>query len=117
MSEATPINLTAFAPEGGGQGVRLTVTTASTSSAIPGLAGGRRNEQSRVVVSNSGLVSAYVLIGRSGVQASTSSYEILPLTKEVLTPPYDGPASGGLFIAAITASGTTTINACAGTGT
>lgn len=117
MSEPTPINLTAFTPHGGGRGARLSVTSATSSVLIPGLAGGQVGPFSRVVVSNSGLVSAYVVIGVSGIQASTANYEILPLTKEVLTPPDSGVGGGSLYLAAVTASGSTTINVCAGTGT
>lgn len=115
MSEATPINVRAFAPFNGGQGVRLAVTTVTTRSGIPGLSGGQQTADSRVVVSNSGFVSAYVQIGGPTVAATTASLEILPGTKELLSPPFVGP--NGLFVAAITASGSTAVNVCAGEGT
>lgn len=117
MSESTPINLQAFRPYGWA-GVRLSVTSVSSSGLIPGLAGGQQREHSRIMVSNGGAYSAFVAIGFSNVAASTSSYEILPGTKELLTPPYNGPGGASLYIAAATATGeTTTINACAGEGT
>lgn len=118
MSEAAPINLQAFTPHNGGVGARISVTSVSSRVVIPGLAGGQGREASRVMVSNGGAYSAFVAFGDSNVSASTNSYEILPFTKEVLSPPYNGPGGGTLYLAAITSgSDTTTINVCAGVGT
>lgn len=118
MSEATPINLSAFAPYAGGVGATIATTSSSSRSAIPGLAGGQQVENARIAVTNAGNCTAYVAIGGSAVTASTSSYAILPGTKEVLSPPFNGVGGGALYLAAVTSgSDTTTINVCAGTGT
>jgi hypothetical protein len=115
MAEATPVNVVAFEPYNGGQGAQISVSSVSASVAIPGLAGGQQDDRSRVVVSNGGSVSAFIHFGPSGVTAGTSSLEILPGTKETLKPPYIGP--NAIYLAAVTASGSTTINVCAGLGT
>jgi len=116
MSESVIQNLQAFTPYAGGAGARISVTGTTGSAPIPGLEGGMTDPRSRVVVSNSGSSSAYVRFGKSGVVATNASYEILAGTKEVLTPPFVGPAP--MYVAAICAgSTTTTINVCAGIGT
>jgi len=115
MAEATPINVTAFEPFNGGQGAQISATTTSSSAAIPGLSGGQQGDNSRVVVSNGGSVSAFVRFGPSTVAATVSGLEILPGTKETLKPPNIG--TNAVYLAAITVSGSTTINVCAGYGT
>lgn len=117
MTESTPVNIVAFMPIAGGSGVRLSVTTASTTVALPGLAGGQQGTATRVMVSNGGSVSAFIKFGGSTITANTSGYEILPGTKELLSPPYNGIGGGPIYIAAVTASGSTSINACVGEGT
>ena len=116
MSESVIQNLQAFTPYAGGSGLRISVTGTTARSAIPGFEGGQDTAARRVVVSNSGSSSAYIRFGDSAVVATSSSYEILAGTKEVLTPPFIGPAP--MYVAAICAgSTTTTINVCAGIGT
>ena len=110
------VNLLSFSPYYGGSGRQITATSVSARVAIPGIAGGGDDIQSkRIVVSNGGSVSAYVRMGDQNIEATVESYHILPGTKEVLTPPY--PGTGTTYIAAITASSSTTINICSGTGT
>jgi hypothetical protein len=99
-----------FKPYNGGDGARLTVTNASASVQIPGLGTGTGPD--RVVVSNSGGVSAYIRFGASDVAATLASLEILPGTEKTLSPSYCLP--GGVWLAAITVSGSTTVNVCAG---
>lgn len=116
MSEAASVNVQAFNPFAGGAGARLAVTTSPSGAAIPGLEGGREdNDRRRVLVSNGGLVSAFVRMGQANVVANTASLEILPGCAYLLTPPDAGP--NAVWIFALTASGSTTINACAGFGT
>jgi hypothetical protein len=115
MADPASVNIQAFTPNGGGQGARLAATSVSSRALIPGLAGGQQGAKSRLVVSNSGFVSAYVTIGGSDVVATTASLEILPGTKELLSPPFVGTKA--MYLAAVTASGSTTVNVCAGEGT
>lgn len=116
-ADSTPINIQAFQPYGGGEGRRLALNSSTSSSvAIPGLGGGCRQEDNfRVLVTNSGSVPAYVRMGGSGVGASTGGIEILPGDYYLLTPPFVGAQA--VWIAGITETGTTKINACAGVGT
>ncbi len=117
MSEPTPINLQAFQPFGGGQGKRLTVTTTSASVAIPGFGGGEGDVQSRrVFISNGSGFSIFVLMGQSGVVATTDCIEVLPGCGYLLTPPFVG--SAGVWLAAIMEDvGTAKISVCGGIGT
>ena len=115
MSESTPVNVQAFEPFLGGGGARLSATTSSASVQIPGLEGGRQDDKSRVVISNSGSTPVYVRMGNSAVAATTASYEIMPGTKELLKPPNIG--NQPVYLAAIMATGTGAVNVCAGVGT
>lgn len=117
MSESTPINVQAFQPNAGGVGKRLSVTSVSASVAIPGLAGGGAVANSRVLIGNDGLYTAFVRLGDATVAATTDCHMIQPGDTHLLTPPFTGP--GALYLAAITEeSGTTTkINVISGLGT
>lgn len=115
MSEATPVNVQAFEPNNGGGGARLAPTGTTSRVAIPGLEGGQQGDRSRVVISNGGAYSVFICMGGPTVVATTSSYEILPGTKELLKPPNIGP--NPVYMAAITAGDTGVVNVCAGSGT
>ena len=117
MSEPVVVNLEAFRPYNGGQGVRLAVTSTTASALIPGLAGGEPNDRRRVLIVNSSLYSsAFVRLGQSGVRADTGSLEVMARSSMTLTPQYTGP--GAVYIAAICNAGeSTNLNICAGQGT
>lgn len=109
-----PLDLSMFAPLEGGGGKRFTVTTTSgsTAQAIPGtqaLIG-----PLRVRVVNGGDVSAFIAFGQSTAVATTNHMEILPGTAEVFTVPDTRPSL--LYVAARTASDSTTIQVTAGRG-
>ncbi len=111
MSESTPFNVQAFQPYGGGLGKRLSATSISSRGAIPGFV---PQENTRVLITNGGAVSACVRFGASTVEATADCMEILPGTTVLVTVPY---SASELWIAAISPSGTTTVQATAGTGT
>lgn len=115
MSEDLTINLSAFEPNNGGAGARLTAGIVATTALIPGLEGGVQDPKSRVVISNGGNRPAYVRMGVQGVVATLASLEIHPGPGQLLKPPYVGP--NAVWISVITASGETTINVCSGKGT
>jgi hypothetical protein len=97
-----PTSLTNFVPSGLSQGISATTTT--TNAAIPAGA--------NIIITNLGSVAAYVKMGTlNSVQATTS---------DLVVPPNFGwvelaVGSNG-YIAAITASGTTTLNVQSGSG-
>lgn len=95
-----------FEPTKGWLGVRLSVTSSSASVALVG-------NGPMVTISNSGSVAACVTVGTSTVVATTNHYEILPGTKEVvaLTDPTE------TWIAAITVTGSTSLQITRGIGT
>lgn len=117
MAESIPVNVQAFAPHKGGVGKRLLATTVTGSAAIPGMSGGAPVENGRVLVTNSGInnASVFVRLGNSDVTATLDSLEILPGAAYLLTPPFSGP--GGVWIAAITETGTANISVMSGVGT
>lgn len=107
-------DLFAFAPYNGGEGVRIASVTTSASApvAIPGVG---TAPVVRLLVTNGGLVSAFIRFGRNE-SATLNSLEVLPGTQIVLSVPAS-LSGGGLTVSAITASGTTTISVVAGDGT
>lgn len=111
MAEITPFDPFAFAPFDGGGGVRLSCTTSTANAAIPGT---QASENTRVLVTNGGSVSAFVRLGGSGVVATLNSMEILPGTCQPFTVPFTSP--NGLYVAGITEAGTTKIQVTAGRG-
>lgn len=115
MSEATPVNVTAFQPFEGGNGKRLTVTTASARVAIPGTQAVATPDRLRVVISNNNTFAVSVLMGQDAVIATLDCMEILPGTQVILTPPVVAPDA--VWIAAICESGTGYIQVTAGYGT
>lgn len=115
MSESTPINVQAFQPFDGGMGKRLSVTTTTGSGAIPGTQGSIDKAKLRLLVSNGGTVSAFIRMGQQGVVATLDCLEILPDTQVLLTPPDTNPS--GVWVAAITEFGPTSIQITAGQGT
>lgn len=118
MSEPTPINVAAFKPYDGGDGVRLAVSSTSGTTAvkIPGLSGGLAgNERTRVLVTNPLDVSIFIRMGQASVQATLNSQEILPNAAYLLTPPDTNPS--GIFVAMRTESATGSVSICAGEGT
>lgn len=114
MSDSSSINIQAFEPFDGGTGVLLAVTTTTGSGLIPGTQGVDRAKL-RILVTNDGALSASIRMGQSGVVATTASLKILPGTQVLLTPPNTNPS--GVWLAAICAGGTTSIQATAGQGT
>lgn len=119
MAEAATFTVFAFQPYNGGDGGITGVTTTSARFIVPGMQGGQAQPGMRVLVTNGGLVSAFVKLGGANVVATTATahcgLEILPGGAYLLTPPDVAPQD--LYIAAITLSGTTNISACAGVGT
>jgi hypothetical protein len=111
MAENVPFDPFAFQPFEGGGGVRLTCTTNTSSAAVPGT---QASDNTRVLVTNGGSISAFVRFGQSGVTASLNSMEVLPGTTQVFSVPYVAPS--GLYVAGITESGSTKISVTAGRG-
>lgn len=114
MSDPATFNVQAFQPFDGGAGKRLSVTTATGRAAIPGTQTDDRGRL-RLLITNGGSVSAFVRIGQSTVTATLDCLEVLPGCAYLLTPPTTNPS--GVWIAAITESGTTTVQVTAGQGT
>lgn len=112
MADPIIFNVQAFQPYGGGLGKRLTAETSSATGAIPG---GQQDGIDRVLISNGGVVSAFVRLGDGNVAATLDCQEILPGTQVLLTIP--APAPSGLYIAVITEISSTKIQATAGRGT
>jgi hypothetical protein len=110
MSEAQNVNPQAFQPFDGGRGKRLTVTTSSASTVLPGI----QDDNNRVIITNGGTVSAFVRMGTSSVASTLDCMEILPGTTQVFSVPFVVP--GGLYLAALTEAGSTTISAVVGKG-
>lgn len=114
MSDAATFNVQAFQPFDGGVGKRLAVETTTGSAAIPGTQTADRGRL-RVLIINGGPVSAFVRMGQSNVTATLDCLEVLPGLPYLLTPPPTNPS--GVYLAAITEAGTTTIQVTAGQGT
>lgn len=115
MSEATPVNVTAFQPFEGGNGKRLSVTTTSARVAIPGTQAVATPDRLRILVTNSNTFAVSILMGQDSVTATTDCQEILPGTQVLFTPPVVAPDA--VWIAAICASGSGHIQVTAGYGT
>lgn len=115
MSEATPINVTAFQPFEGGNGRRLAVSTTSARVQIPGTQAVSNPERLRVLVTNSNNFAVSILMGQDSVTATTDCQEILPGTQVLFTPPVVAPDA--VWIAAICESGSGHIQVTAGYGT
>lgn len=116
--DPTPINISAFRPYDGGNGIILAAdnTTGGTAYQIPGLAGGTDgNERKRVLIANGGAISGFIRMGAHGVTTAAGKMEILPGCAYLLTPPDVNPS--GVWIAVDAASDGTTISAVAGEGT
>lgn len=78
-----------FESPNGGLGTRLACGAASVSGALLGLPSGDQ-KPGIMVLTNPDVVTIYVAWGAAGVAATTSSYPLLPGTKEVITLPLDG---------------------------
>lgn len=92
--------------------VSLSATTSSASVLLPQV----NDTLKHIRVANNGSVGAYVKFGVSGVTATTSEMLVLPFTVELFyvdsLPGQDNASES--YIAAITASGSTTLNITAG---
>ncbi len=118
MADPALLNIQAFQPFDGGNGLRVTAGTGtgSTPYRIPGLSGGTDgNENKRVLITNGGLVSAFLRMGPSSTSADLNSLEILPGCAYLLTPPAVNPS--GVWFAVCTEAGTTTVGVAFGYGT
>lgn len=115
MSEATPVNVTAFQPLDGGNGKRLSVSTTSARVAIPGTQAVAAPDRLRILVTNSNGFTVSIRLGLDDVIATTDCQEILPGTQVLFTPPVVAPDS--VWIAAICESGSGHIQVTAGYGT
>ncbi len=94
------------------QSTSLSVTNSTASVVIPQ----NVDTQKHVRIVNNGSVSAYIKFGLTGVTAATTDMQILPGTVELFYVDTN-PAADTVnenYIAAITASGTTTLNITAG---
>jgi hypothetical protein len=115
MSDASPINITAFQPFEGGRGKRLSVTTTSARGVIPGTQAIDNPDRLRLLITNGGNVSAFIRMGQDDVEATTDCQEILPGTQVLLTPPVVRPDP--VWVAAICEGGTTKVQVTSGYGT
>lgn len=116
MSEATPINIQAFQPLEGGDGVEIDATGTTQAAQIPYTQAVATPDRLRILVTNDGEVSASIRFGQSNVQATASCQRILPGTQVLLSPPVVAPS--GVWIAAMCPSGgTTNLQVTAGYGT
>jgi hypothetical protein len=115
MSDATPINVTAFQPFEGGLGKRLSVTTTTARTQIPGTQAVATPDRLRVLISNSGTIPVSICMGQDAVIATLDCQEVLPGTQVLFTPPVVAPDA--VWIAAICSSSTTYIQVTAGYGT
>jgi hypothetical protein len=115
MSEATPVNVTAFQPFEGGNGKRLAVSTTSTRVAIPGTQAVATPDRLRILVSNNNSFAVSILMGQDSVTATLDNQQVLPGTQVLFTPPVVAPDA--VWIAVICESGTGYIQVTAGYGT
>lgn len=115
MSEAAPINVTAFQPIGGGLGGRLSVTTSTARVQIPGTQAVASPDRLRILITNSNTIPVSIRIGQEDVVATLDCQEILPGTQVLFTPPAVAPDA--VWIAAICESGSGHIQITAGYGT
>lgn len=115
MSDASPINITAFQPFEGGRGKRLSVTTTTARVEIPGTQAVSNPDRLRILVTNPNSFTVSILMGQSDVVATTDCQEILPGTQVLFTPPTVAP--DGVWIAAICEGGSGHIQVTAGYGT
>jgi len=92
----------------GGLGVSLSCSTSSTRAALVGIG-------NALVVTNSGTVTAWMALGTSTITATTSYMPILAGTVSIFTIPAD-ELDSVTHVAAITSSGTTTLNVNRGYG-
>lgn len=115
MSDATPINVTAFQPFEGGVGKRLAVSTTSARVQIPGTQAVSSPDRLRILVTNNNSFAVSILMGQDSVTATTDCQEIMPGTQVIFTPPVVAPDA--VWIAAICESGTGHIQVTSGYGT
>lgn len=115
MSEATPINVTAFQPLQGGNGKRITVSTTTASAQIPGTQAVASPDRLRIVVSNSNTFPVSIRMGQDDVVATLDCQEILAGTQVLFTPPVVAPDA--VWIAVICETGSGHIQVTAGYGT
>lgn len=115
MSEATPVNVTAFQPINGGEGVRVSVSTTSARAAIPGTQAVSSPDRLRILVTNSNDFPVSILMGQDSVTATLHCQEVLPGTQPLFTPPFVAPDA--VWIAVICEAGTGHIQVTAGYGT
>lgn len=117
MADATPINLQAFQPYGGGRGLTLDASSTSVSGKIPGALLGGDPDKRRVQIINAGPMTAWVVMGPSGVVADDQCMMLPAGWWWIGTPQPNGIGTGELYLAVITRSGSAVVNAVAGTGT
>jgi hypothetical protein len=115
MSDASPINISAFQPFEGGQGKRLSVTTTTARTQIPGTQAVATPDRLRVLISNSGTIPVSICMGQDAVIATLDCQEVLPGTQVLFTPPVVAPDA--VWIAAISEYGDGYIQVTAGYGT
>lgn len=115
MSEATPINVTAFQPFEGGVGKRLAVSTTSARVQIPGTQAVSSPDRLRILISNRNSFAVSILMGQDSVEATLDCQEVLPGTQTIFTPPVVAPDA--VWLAAISDVGTGYIQVTAGYGT
>ena len=115
MSDAAPINISAFQPFEGGQGVRISVSTTSARGQIPGTQAVDNPDRLRVLVSNNNPFAVSILMGQDNVTATLHCQEVLPGTQPIFTPPVVRPDA--VWIAVISEAGTGHIQVTAGYGT
>lgn len=115
MSEATPINVTAFQPFEGGVGKRLSVSTTTARVQIPGTQAVSSPDRLRILVSNSNSFPVSILMGQDSVEATLDCQEVLPGSQPIFTPPVVSPDA--VWIAVICEAGSGHIQVTAGYGT
>lgn len=106
-----PFECPAFTPLNGGLGVTIACTTSSDRAAFPTLANGVRADT--IAITNAGTEVIFVALGDSGVVATTACMAVPPGTYFV-NMPNAGSSSAPGYIAAITASSTSTLQASLG---
>ncbi len=106
-----PFECPAFTPLNGGLGVNVPCTVASARAAFPTLANGIRADT--IAITNAGTEVIFVALGDSGVTATTACMAVPPGTYFV-NMPFAGSSGAPSYIAGITASSTSTLQATLG---
>jgi hypothetical protein len=102
-----------FEPFNGGQGCSLTASSVSSAVALVGTASAI--PINAILICNTGSVWAYVQLGTSSIVATTSSMAVPPGACALVSLTTQN-AVGPTFLAAVTASSTTFIQATCGFG-